>query len=89
MLVSPLRSLILNYLTSSSNTPVVIYKIYPESTPFTRKGELNINGKIDRNSNSGGLFVFLNMVDEVVLWNLATNDSITWKPPVERIQAVR
>lgn len=74
-----------------SDTTVVIYEIYPQSGPypqFTRKGELNINGNIDLHSNSGGLFAFLNEMDQVVLWNLATNDSITWKPPVEIIQAL-
>lgn len=91
MLVSPLCGLILNCFTSSAYDTAVIYEIYP-STPdpeFTCKGELNINGLIDLNFNPGGHFIFLNVMDEIVLWNLATNESITWEPPVESIQKVR
>ncbi|EDR06134.1 uncharacterized protein LACBIDRAFT_328910 [Laccaria bicolor S238N-H82] len=83
-----LHPLILNHFTSSSFDPwqcqVVIYEIYP-STPdpeFTPKGELNVNALIDISSNAGGCFVFLTEMDEIVLWNLATNDSITWEPPI-------
>lgn len=63
---------------------VVTYEIYP-STPdpeFTPKGELNVNALIDISSNAGGCFVFLTEMDEIVLWNLATNDSITWEPSI-------
>ena len=70
---------------------MVIYEIYPSrpDPEFGCKGELNINGLIDINSNPGGRFIFLNEMGEIVLWNLATNGSITWKPPVEEIQEVR
>ena len=92
MLSSLLCSLILNYFTSSfSDTQVVIYEIYP-STPdpeFTRKGELTINALVDISSNPGGRFIFSNEMNGIVLWNLATNDSIIWEPLVDKMREVR